>query len=159
MPKSDFTEERDVNSKPAYGNRTSAAELSGVLGQSEPALVGHTATVLLIEDDWAVSRAIVRLLRARGYHVLTAERGCDSLRMIDENTDVDIVLVDIVLPDMTGTQVAALIHAKHPQLPIIFATAVGNVRELKGIEEKRLLRKPFTEHELFDKIAAAMKGA
>jgi CheY-like chemotaxis protein len=153
-----LNEERHVNSKPAYVNPPSVPELSGVLGQREPALVGHTTTVLLIEDDRAVSRAIVRLLRARGYHVLTAERGCDSLPIIDEYPDVDVVLIDIVLPDMTGTQVAALIHAKHPQLPIIFATAVGNVRELKGIEERRLLRKPFTEDELFDKVAAALNS-
>jgi CheY-like chemotaxis protein len=132
--------------------------LSGVLGRREPGLAGHTPTVLLIEDDRAVLRAIVRLLRSRGYQVLTGENGSDSLRVIDEHADIDVVLTDIVLPDTTGTQLAALIKAKHPNTPVIFATGVGNAGELKGIEEARLLRKPFTEHELFEKIAAAMKG-
>jgi len=113
--------------------------------------------VLLIEDDRAVLRSIVRLLRSRAYRVLTAQSGADSLRVIEEHTDVDVVLIDIVLPDMSGMQVAALIETKHPNTPVIFATGVGNVGELKGIEEGRLLRKPFTERDLFDKLSAALK--
>ena len=130
---------------------------SGVLGQREQGLAGHAPTVLLIDDDSAVLRNIARLLRSRGFQVLTAEDGSGSLRVIDEHADVDVVLVDIVLPDMTGLQVAALIRGTRPNTPVIFATGVGNVSELKGIEEKRLLRKPFTERDLFDKIAAAMR--
>ena len=151
--------ERDpIGHSLAYVERTAVPGLSGVLAQREPGLASHTPTVLLIEDDRAVSKSIVRLLQSRGYQVLTAEGGSDSLRVIDEHADVDVVLLDIVLPDMTGTQVAALINVNHPHTPVIFATGVGNVGELKGIEEKRLLRKPFTADDLFEKIAAAMRG-
>jgi CheY-like chemotaxis protein len=124
-----------------------------------PGVSGHKPTVLLVEDDPAVSKSIARLLRSHGYEAATAEGGSYALRVIETNGDIDVVLVDIVLPDMTGTQVAALIKAKYPDIPIIFATGVSNVGELKLVEEKRLLRKPFTAHELFDKIAAAMRGA
>ena len=132
---------------------------SGVVAQREARLAGHAPTVLLIEDDPAVLRIIAKLLRSHGYHVLTGQAGSESLRVVEQHAaDIDVVIVDIVLPDMTGMQVAALITAKHPATPIIFATGVGNVGELKGIEEKRLLRKPFTESDLFGKIAAEMKG-
>jgi len=124
-----------------------------------PEVSGHKPTVLLIEDDRAVAKSIARLLRAHGYEAAIAEGGSYALRVIETNEDIDVVLVDIVLPDITGTQVAALIRAMHPDMPIIFATGVSNVGELKAVDEKRLLRKPFSEHELFDKIAAAMKGA
>jgi len=127
--------------------------------ERRPGMSGHKSTVLLIEDDRAVSKSIARLLRAHGYEAAIAEGGSYALQVIEANVDIDVVLVDIVLPDMTGTQVAALIKAKRPDIPIIFATGVSNVGELKAVDEKRLLRKPFSEQELFDKIAAAMKGA
>jgi len=146
-----------MSNRPVYINPAGVAVLPGVLGQREPGLTGHTPTVLLIEDDRAVLRSIVRLLRSRAYRVLTAQSGADSLRVIEEHTDVDVVLIDIVLPDMSGMQVAALIETKHPNTPVIFATGVSNVGELKGIEEGRLLRKPFTERDLFDKLSAALK--
>ena len=130
----------------------------GVL-RHRPEVSGHKPTVLLIEDDRAVSKSIARLLRANGYEAAIAEGGSYGLRVIEANVDIDVVLLDIVLPDMTGTQVAALIKAKHPDMPIIFATGVSNVGELNAVDEKRLLRKPFSERELFDKIAAAMNGA
>jgi DNA-binding response OmpR family regulator len=146
----------DMSSKLADADTVQGRGVPGVTAEREPGLMGHEPTVLLIEDDQAVSRMVGRLLRSGGYRVVTAERGSDSLQLFDD-ADIDIVLVDIVLPDMSGLQVAALINEKHPDTPVIFATAVGNVGELKGIQENRLLRKPFNESELFDKIAAAMK--
>src|SRR5262245_39178642 len=105
----------------------SSAAVSGlpdVVAPREPSLISHTLTVLLIEDDQAVSRIIAKLLRSGGYRVVTAESGSDSLQLIDDD-DIDIVLVDLLLPDMTGVQVAALINAKHPDTPVIFATGMG----------------------------------
>ena len=142
----------------ARGTAAAVPDLPGVFAERQRSRAGHAPTVLLIDDDRAVLTAIAMLLRSRGYDVLTAEDGSDALRFLDEHADVDVVVVDILLPDMTGVQVAELIKAKHPNTPVIFATGVGNVGELKGIEENRLLRKPFTEDDLFDKIAVAMAG-
>jgi len=158
MRKPDFTErEANMSSKLSDVNRVVAPDLPDVVAPGEPSLTSHTPSLLLVEDDEAVSRIVAKLLRFGGYRVITAQRGSESLQLLDDDGDIDIVLVDLLLPEMTGMQVAALINAKHPDIPVIFATGAGNVAELKGIEEERLLRKPFSERELFDKIAAAMK--
>jgi CheY-like chemotaxis protein len=144
-----------MNPRSAHFNADPVPGFGGVPGQHEPSLAGHTVTALVIEDDRAVLRGVTRLLRSRGFRVLAAEGGSDALQVMDSDPNINIVLIDVVLPDMTGMQVAALITEKHPNIPIIFTTGAGNLGDF-GIADTRVLRKPFSAHDLFAKITAAM---
>ncbi|HLF05773.1 MAG TPA: sigma-54 dependent transcriptional regulator [Thermoplasmata archaeon] len=79
------------------------------------------ATVLVIDDDETIRHFLPRELTAEGYHVLTAESGQAGLRVL-EKEPVDLVLLDIRLPDLTGIQVLERIRVQWPELIVVMLT-------------------------------------
>lgn len=81
-------------------------------------------TILCIDDDRDTLEVRQRVLRSSGYHVLTAPNGIDGLEVLASGTDVDLVLLDYVMPGMDGDQVAQKLRANFPRLPVIAVSAV-----------------------------------
>jgi DNA-binding response OmpR family regulator len=80
--------------------------------------------ILLIEDDAGASSALRKVLQAEGYGVDLAERGDDGLARA-KSAPFDLVLTDLMLPGMSGLEIAAGLRAAKPKLPIIMMTAHG----------------------------------
>ncbi|MEM8696235.1 MAG: ATP-binding protein [Pseudomonadota bacterium] len=102
-------------------------------------------TVLVVEDDQRVRRSTTAGLEELGHIVVACANGPTALEVLAERPDVDLVLTDVVMPDMTGPELAARIADNHPELPIIFVT--GYARESFDSEQlpgHAILRKPFT---------------
>jgi PAS domain S-box-containing protein len=115
-----------------------------------------TVTILVVDDDTAVLRTTVRMLDALGYAAVPAASGREALRLIASGQEVDLVLADFAMPEMTGVELAKAIHATYPGLPVIVVTGYGNREELKDFGEARILQKPYTEGELMGKITEAL---
>ena len=115
-----------------------------------------TVSILVVDDDTAVLRTTLRMLDALGYAGVPAASGREALLLIASGREVDLVLADFAMPEMTGVELAKAIHATYPGLPVIVATGYGNREELKDFGEARILQKPYTEGELMGKITEAL---
>jgi CheY-like chemotaxis protein len=104
------------------------------LHSSDEDLVG--ATVLLVDDDARNIFALSSVLERRGMNVLTATTGREAIALLETSTDVAIVLMDIMMPEMDGYETMGVIrkNAALRRLPIIALTA----KAMKGDREKCL---------------------
>jgi signal transduction histidine kinase len=115
-----------------------------------------TVNILVVDNDKAVLRTTLRMLEALGYAAIPAASGGEALRLIASGLEIDLVLADFAMPEMTGGELAETIHTIHPALPVIFVTGHGNHEALKDFGEARILQKPYAEAELTEKIARAL---
>jgi DNA-binding response OmpR family regulator len=78
--------------------------------------------LLLVEDDPAIARPLVRALEREGFAVEHLEAGEPAIARVDAG-DIDLVVLDLTLPDLDGLDVCRQIRASHPALPIVMLTA------------------------------------
>jgi CheY-like chemotaxis protein len=117
--------------------------------ESDPEPAQHGAeTVLIVDDDEGVRTLIMRILRTRGYTVLEAEHGEAALAMLnDRPTAVDLIISDIVMPEMGGVELAERVHTRWPDIKILFVSgypqgATIDARSVASLVP--VLGKPFT---------------
>ena len=124
--------------------------------------VGH-ATILVADDDRDVRELLISCLESLGYRVLAASNGPLAIEMIEKNSDIELLMLDIAMPEMNGIEVARAVLSKRPELPVVFMTGYIGSTKLEGAEQKRLMKKPFTVAELTkqveDALACNLKGS
>lgn len=109
--------------------------------------------ILVVDDDEAVRSTIARALAELGYPVSEAADGPAALDVVREG-QVQLVVLDYVMPGMDGAETAREIAAIDPDLPIVFSTGHSALRALRSStgDEISVLEKPFTLDELGDLI-------
>ena len=115
-------------------------------------------TILLVEDEETLSRALEYSLAKEGYGVLTASDGAQGLAMAREARP-DLLLLDIMLPTMDGFEVCRILR-KEMNLPILLLTAkVDEVDKIVGLElgADDYLTKPFSMRELLARVKALLR--
>ncbi|GID90996.1 histidine kinase [Amorphoplanes digitatis] len=133
-----------------------AAEPAGRDHGAPPARppVAHGQHVLVVEDEDGVRDLVVRILREHGYTVSAARDAPAALEQV-EHKRFDLLLTDVIMPNMPGPTLAELIRQSQPGLPVLYIS--GYTEDLleaqhgfgHGIE---LIEKPFTADELLDRI-------
>lgn len=122
--------------------------------------------ILLIEDDYALAMGTEYALQAEGYEVLhagnleTAGRYWKKSR--DEKQELDLILLDVMLPDGTGYEFCREVRQQDTAIPIIFLTAVGEEANIvQGLElgADDYVTKPYRVKELLSRIAANLRRA
>ena len=108
---------------------------------------GAALRVLVIDDEPMVREALVDSLAEDGHTVIQASSGAEGLARLDEGAEVDVVVSDLGMPDMTGWDVARTVRAGHPGLPVGLVT--GWAVSLQISEDERrgidfLIAKPYT---------------
>jgi signal transduction histidine kinase len=121
---------------------------------------GHIhATILLVDDDNAVREVTAALLREIGYAVMEAGSGGAALDLLDrEAKKINLVIIDLAMPGMSGADVARLVQAKRPGLPVLFVTGFADRAALAGVSDAQIIGKPFINDELADKVSMALFG-
>jgi len=122
----------------------------------------HAPTVLLVEDQPALRAVTARLLGRAGYNVLTAASGPDALALAEATAGrIDLLLTDVVMPDMLGQQLAVLLRERRPEIRIIFTSGFARpALEHGGHQlEGPLLQKPFSAGELLAQVAETLDVA
>jgi len=123
---------------------------------ASPEPTGHGMAVLVVEDDPRVSRSTVAALEELGYHPLACASGAEALEMLAREPQVALVVTDVMMPGMTGTELAAHVIRLYPAMKILFVTGyVGEAGEAGDLSGRELLRKPFTVAALAKAVAAA----
>jgi nitrogen-specific signal transduction histidine kinase/ActR/RegA family two-component response regulator len=113
-------------------------------------------TILVVDDDDAVRRAVCRILAAAGYGVLEARGGREALLVHQRHgVALDLLLTDVVMPAMSGEELAVKMRKRQPQLPIVFMTGYATkavVARAAGLTNTALLPKPFREAKLLSLV-------
>jgi two-component system cell cycle sensor histidine kinase/response regulator CckA len=118
-----------------------------------------TGTVLLVEDYDDLRELIQEILKAAGYQVLSAPDGAAGLTLSREHSgEIDVLLTDVVMPNMLGPDLADQMKADNPALRVLFMS--GHAQPALGMTtltpDIQLLQKPFMEDELLDKLHEVM---
>lgn len=122
------------------------------------------ATLLLVDDDAAFRSMLRRALQRRGHDVIEAAEGGAALRALSGAT-VDLVITDIIMPDMEGIETIRALRQTHPELKIIAISGGGRMKPegylemAKAFGAFRVLSKPFDNEQLFAAIEAALQAA
>jgi two-component system, cell cycle sensor histidine kinase and response regulator CckA len=119
-------------------------------------------TILIVEDDHAVKRAAMAALKKGGYTVLTAANGDEARRLIDGSQDpIDMVLSDVVMPQLGGPELARYLAKSRPDLRVLFMTGYSDYPIEGGdnrIENHRAIMKPFHPRELLATVREVLDG-
>ena len=117
----------------------------------------NPVTVLAVDDQPANLRLLDAVLTPRGHRVLTASSGAEGLAVL-ETEDVDIVLLDILMPDMDGHEVCRRIRSTPATefLPVVMITASGKEQRLSALQSGAddFINKPFDQSELLARVAS-----
>jgi DNA-binding response OmpR family regulator len=117
-------------------------------------------TVLIVEDDEQVRDAMTRILVREGYLVLTAACGHDAVGFLKTPlSPIDVVLLDVHLPDVNGIDLCARLREMHPKLPVVVCTGEADPEEagkLFRLGVYRYFCKPIGANELLATIEAAL---
>jgi two-component system, cell cycle sensor histidine kinase and response regulator CckA len=118
-------------------------------------------TILVVDDVGVVRKAACRLLSEAGYRVFEAGSATEALEVLAiSRQPIDLVLVDVVMPDMGGVELARLICEEWPAVRILFMSAyAAEILVREGLEHPNVffLAKPFTRSELMDKVVTALR--
>jgi CheY-like chemotaxis protein len=121
---------------------------------SEPA--GGSETVLLVEDDEDVRTLAAEILREKGYRVIVAWDARNAIRTCERETrEIDLLVTDVVLPDVSGRDLAGLVKSLRPDAKVVFMSGYthdaivhhGAIDD--GVE---FIEKPFTRASLLSKV-------
>jgi len=109
-----------------------------------------TGTILLVEDEAMVRAVAERALTRQGYQVLTANNGEEALELLEEGVEIDLLISDVVMPQMDGPTLVRAARAKYPDLKILFMSGYAEEQLRKSIDIDRVsfLPKPFSVQQL-----------
>ncbi len=123
-------------------------------------IVGGTETILLVEDEEMVRKAASRILRGHGYEVLEGAHGSDALLIVESHGDrIDLMLTDIIMPEMGGRVLADRIAKKWPKIRVVYMSGyTDNAVVHHGVLDEGVvfIQKPFTVRTLLAKVRATL---
>jgi len=143
--------------KKASFTETNAVEAAEKETLPEP---GHSATILLAEDEAIVRELISTILKDHGYHVLAGESKAAAISALSRHGGpVDLLLTDVILPDGNGKELFQELNDHDPNLRVLYMSGyTENVIIHHGIlkENMNFIEKPFNSRDLIEKIKAVL---
>jgi PAS domain S-box-containing protein len=138
-----------ANEDPRISSSPGAAQTDPI--NTKPA----SLVVLAVDDDALVLANIATMLEDAGYTVLQANSGLEALSVLRATPQVDLVVTDHAMPNMTGCELAEAIRVERPQIPVILASGYADLPAgaAAGIPK---LPKPFRQSDLIDMVTATL---
>lgn len=141
---------------PRHEANTTGAEGS----KGSPPKRGHGETVLLVEDDPVLLEMSRTILKRLDYKVLPCNSPSTAQRLAAEQTEsIDLLLTDVIMPEMNGRELADRLLALHPEMKVLFMSGyTANVINRHGVLDSgtHFLHKPFSTRELAAKMREAL---
>jgi two-component system cell cycle sensor histidine kinase/response regulator CckA len=149
--------EQEVQPETAGANGAAKEAAAGPKPRAD--LTGQ-GTILLVEDEEGLRSLNARGLRSRGYSVIEASNGVEAMEALDEkNGAVDLVVSDVVMPEMDGPTLLKAMRGRNPDLKIIFVSGYAEDAFEKSLPENQqfaFLPKPFTLSQLVAAVKETM---
>jgi adenylate cyclase len=116
--------------------------------------------ILLVDDEASILSSLKRVLRPKGYQLLTAGSGAEGLRLLESNA-VDLIMSDMRMPEMNGAQFLSIAKERHPDITRILLTGYSEISStISAINEGGVyhyLQKPWDEQDLLLTIQRALE--
>jgi hypothetical protein len=134
------------------------AGLTETAAPSQIDAMGGSETLLVVDDEEDIRDIAQRILGSKGYHVLVARSGDEALALsASYQNPIDLVLTDVIMPNMGGGELVRLLTAERPTTKAIFMSGyAGDFLQLNERPGDMLLEKPFTGHSLLTKVRRAL---
>lgn len=118
-------------------------------------------TILVVDDETLVREVTTRMLKGRGFRIISASDGQEAINIFEEkNTDIDAVLLDLTMPVMGGEEAFAQLQRINPSVPVIvtsgYAESTAGARFVDGTQPKGFIQKPFNAQMLTDALREAL---
>jgi nitrogen-specific signal transduction histidine kinase/CheY-like chemotaxis protein len=127
-----------------------------------PRTAAGPATILVVEDEEPLRRVAVRILEKAGYTVLAAGDGAEAARLAAECGEIDLLLTDVIMPQMSGRALAEGLMRERPGLRVLYMSGYTDDAIVHhGVLEPgtHFLSKPFTQEGLLEKVRDVLDGA
>jgi len=124
---------------------------------------GGTETILLADDDEMVRKVTIAMLSEMGYTVIAAENGEEAIQLFDTHVDeIELALLDVVMPKQGGKAVMEHIQSKYPAFPILFSSGYSNDAIHTNFvldDDKQLIQKPYHREDLMRKVREVISNS
>ncbi len=118
------------------------------------------ATILVVEDQTPVLEVVRRTLTRAGFEVIAFRRPEDAIKELERRRgQFDLLLSDVVMPEMSGPQLANIVRHHAPGMNVLFMSGYSGehlMQELHALEGAGFIKKPFRPHDLIDKIKSLL---
>ena len=143
---------------PAIAGAMAAAD---TMARAASADLTGQGTILLVEDEEGLRALNARGLTSRGYTVLEASNGVEAIEVLEKQGHVDLVVSDVVMPEMDGPTLLKELRRRDPNVKVIFVSGYAEEAFQKNLPEQepyQFLAKPFTLKQLVSKVKETMAG-
>ncbi len=127
-----------------------------------PAMPRGTETVLIAEDDPAIRKLIADILEPLGYRVIVARSGAEAMRLAETSrTKVDLLLTDVVMPEMGGKELAQMFQSIYPHIKVLFMSGYTEeivIRHGVAQDGVAFIQKPLIPNKLVLKLREVLDG-
>jgi two-component system, cell cycle sensor histidine kinase and response regulator CckA len=118
-------------------------------------------TILVVDDNEQALALVKEALSTRGYTVLTSNRGAGAMPILEskKGETIELVIIDLVMPDVDGAELASHILAKRPEMKILVMSGYADDVVVHGIVDSKnvdFLGKPFSIRDLFTRVGALL---
>jgi CheY-like chemotaxis protein len=115
-------------------------------------------TILVVDDAEAIRKMVCAMLSQNGYNCIEASDGVEAIRLLEATDPVHLVLTDVVMPKMSGADLARHLSSIRPDLRIVFMSGYTEDPAVRGVERTSaiFLPKPFTASALTEKVRQAL---
>ena len=115
---------------------------------------GPRETILVVDDAEGIRKMVCSMLTQNGYACLEASDGAEALEVLERGARVQLVLTDIVMPNMNGSDLAAHLSRSQPEVRILFMSGYADEAIVRSVERspQLFLEKPFTATALTQRI-------
>lgn len=125
-----------------------------VKDSKSPQICKGKGTILVVEDEQSVRNVMIRILKQLGYHVQVANDGVEAIANFEADREtIDLVILDVVMPKLSGPQVFSRLNSIKPNIPALFVTGYDYSGELDKLMKQypgqiTMLQKPFSKENL-----------
>lgn len=116
------------------------------------------ANILLVDDDEAVREITAAMLEDLGYAVRVAAGGMAALDLLERCPRIDLLMVDVSMPGMSGLELTRRMKQRRPGLPVLLVTGYADGDAVDAVGAERIVLKPFRNEDLARKIRTALGG-
>jgi signal transduction histidine kinase/CheY-like chemotaxis protein len=117
-------------------------------------------TILVVEDQEGLRTLVCEVLQKQGYRTITASDGREAVRLAQSHEHIDLILTDVVMPQMGGRELAKTLASSHPRIKILYMSGYVNKQisqeEMPGLE---IIHKPFTPEVLARRVREVLDAS